>query len=409
MIRKGLALSLAMVMALSFTACATDEKKEKETSVEETTTVASEVPTAPGSQEIEKIDENKCHADYYGEVTLADYSEFVLYEKEYNVTGEELDAEMNNLLASYATYEDTDETVVTETSVVMINYEGYIDVDGAPYQFEGGTAEDQQLDIANSAYIEGFAEGLVGAKVGETTDLKLTFPDAYSGTTKDAEGNSISLAGRDVTFKVTVNSIKKKTVPELTDEFVKEKLLGMFDGDSAEALIEYFNDQIRIGKIVDTTALNDYVDKCEVVVNEEQVEAAVEDYFKSLNTSLESQSMSMEDYLKNYLEGQSEEEFRQLVYDDYIDLYKTYGVVCAVVEEAGKTITQERYEEIVLQYAKRMGYTDAVSYISYYESSYSVDAESYLPLQLTYQEAICYLADKGSVLDGERPKATEEE
>ena len=85
---------------------------------------------------------------------------------------------------------------------------------------------------------EGFAEGLVGHKVGEKVELNLTFPENYTNSTKDADGNELKLAGKKVKFEVTINKIVKEVTPELTDDYVKKNLKDKYGVETADGLKE---------------------------------------------------------------------------------------------------------------------------------------------------------------------------
>lgn len=114
------------------------------------------------------------------------------------------------MIANYPYYVESDKTVVENGDVANIDYEGLLDGEA----FDGGTAQDYDLEIGSGSFIDGFEDGLIGAEVGKETDLNLTFPEDY--------GNS-DLAGKEVVFKVTVNAIKEKqdiTYDTLTDEYV---------------------------------------------------------------------------------------------------------------------------------------------------------------------------------------------
>ena len=126
-------------------------------------------------------------------------------------TDEDVQKEIDKVLEKLAEPVDLDENAVVEDgdSLVM-DYVGKLNGEA----FEGGTATDSThtVDIENSTFIDGFDKGLLGMKVGETKDLELTFPDPYT--------NNPDLAGKDVVFTVTVDSIERVKAPELTDELV---------------------------------------------------------------------------------------------------------------------------------------------------------------------------------------------
>jgi len=92
-------------------------------------------------------------------------------------------------------------------------------------EFEGGKADDLPLEIGSGRMIPGFEDGVIGMKKGEEKTIDLTFPEEYQ---------SEELAGKAVTFDITVHSIQKKVLPELDEEFVKS--LGVEDG-TEESLV----------------------------------------------------------------------------------------------------------------------------------------------------------------------------
>ena len=141
--------------------------------------------------------------------TLGEYkSVAVTVEPKEEVTQEDIDAYIDQILSAKTTYEEVDRAV-EEGDQVNIDYVGKKD----GKEFEGGSSAEGGYDlvIGSNSFIDGFEEGLIGAKKGDTLDLNLTFPETYSAT---------ELAGQDVVFTVTVNTVKESVVPELTDDYV---------------------------------------------------------------------------------------------------------------------------------------------------------------------------------------------
>ena len=89
-----------------------------------------------------------------------------------------------------------------------VDYEGKVD----GVAFEGGTAQNQEIEILEERFIPGFAAGIVGMKAGETKDVEAKFPDPYSNA---------ELAGKDAVFTITVHDVKEPELPALDDEFAK--------------------------------------------------------------------------------------------------------------------------------------------------------------------------------------------
>ena len=111
------------------------------------------------------------------------------------VTDAAVQAYIEKMIANASDYETTEKTKVENGDCVNIDYEGLQD----GVAFSGGTASDQVLEIGSGSFIDGFEEGLIGANVGDKLALNLTFPDPYE--------NNPDLAGKEVVFNVTVNSI----------------------------------------------------------------------------------------------------------------------------------------------------------------------------------------------------------
>lgn len=132
-----------------------------------------------------------------------DKEKYVLNEEQFNQT-------LNNIKQSRARLVDVLEVrPAQDKDLAIIDFEGF--VDGKP--LENGTGSDHQLELGAKQFIEGFEEGVLGMKVGDQKTLKLKFPSPY---------HSAELAGKPVEFKVTLKSLKKKELPELTDELLKE-------------------------------------------------------------------------------------------------------------------------------------------------------------------------------------------
>ncbi len=199
--KKAVALLLCVSMMMTLNACG---KTNKDNTQGTETVAETETEVIPSSADI-----TYDAGDY---VSLGDYMNMeVTLDKDYQVTDDMVKNYVNNnVIANYPYYVESDKTVVENGDVANIDYEGLLDGEA----FDGGTAQDYDLEIGSGSFIDGFEDGLIGAEVGKETDLNLTFPEDY--------GNS-NLAGKEVVFKVTVNAIKEKqdiTYDTLTDEYV---------------------------------------------------------------------------------------------------------------------------------------------------------------------------------------------
>ena len=129
-------------------------------------------------------------------------------EKPEEVTAEAVDEYIESILKVNAETVKVKDRAVEKGDTVNIDFVGKIDGKA----FDGGSAEGYSLEIGSDAFIPGFEDSVIGHKIDETFDWNGSFPDDY--------GNK-DYAGKDVVFTITVNSISRSNVPELTDEFVK--------------------------------------------------------------------------------------------------------------------------------------------------------------------------------------------
>jgi len=147
--------------------------------------------------------------DIRPEVTLKKWEGLEVDKEKFVLDPKRVDQVFDNIRNSKATVEDVLEDRPAQMGdTAVFDFDGF--VDGKP--LENGTGRDQQLELGSKQFIEGYEEGLVGMKVGETRTLNLKFPDPY---------HSADLAGKPVEFKVTLKGLKKKVLPEITDELLK--------------------------------------------------------------------------------------------------------------------------------------------------------------------------------------------
>lgn len=144
----------------------------------------------------EEIDASEC-------TELCDYSNVEVTDAYVEPTDEDVQSYIDSLLVAVEVEDEN--AVVADGDTANINYEGKIDGE----VFEGGTGENYDLVIGSGTFIDGFEDGVIGMKTGETKDIELTFPEDYWNE---------EMAGKAVVFTVTVNSIKQ--VPEFNDEWV---------------------------------------------------------------------------------------------------------------------------------------------------------------------------------------------
>ena len=143
------------------------------------------------------------------EVTLGDYKGLKVDKVSTRVTQKEVDEEIEKERERNARTIEVTDRAVQDKDEVTLDFEGFVD----GVAFEGGKGENHSLEIGSHTFIDTFEDQLVGKNVGDEVDVNVTFPEQYQAA---------DLAGKPATFKVKINEIKAKELPELDDEFAKD-------------------------------------------------------------------------------------------------------------------------------------------------------------------------------------------
>ena len=244
MMKKKMAALIAGALALSILTAGCGSSGMENSGTGETTAEAAAAGTEAAAEEeaVEDLSWQEEDDAYLTGVVAADYVELpekyrrlhVQVAKPADPTDEEVEEQISTELENRTTTQEVDRKV-KEGDTVNIDFVGKIDGE----EFDGGSGN-YDLVIGSGSFIEGFEEGLIGAKKGETLDLDLTFPEDYH----PEEG----LNGKDVVFTVTVNTISETVTPELTDDFVRSLNLTNSFGQAVTD-VEDYEDYIRSNMI----------------------------------------------------------------------------------------------------------------------------------------------------------------
>ena len=186
-------------------------------------------------------------------VTLPeDYAAIPLKKADIEPTEDEVQSQIDSLLDQHATTAEVTGRAAANGDTVTIDYSGTVD----GVAFTGGTYSGYSLKLGSGTFIDGFEDQIVGHNVGDTFDVKVTFPEGYSDST-DAEGNTLVLSGKEAVFSVTLNGISEEVQPELTDAWVDETLGTSNNLHSVEALRAFYQQQLYQTNL--QTAVMDYL------------------------------------------------------------------------------------------------------------------------------------------------------
>ena len=221
------------------------------------------------------------------EPKLGEYKGLAVEKKEAAVTDEQIDAAVEELRSRGAKMVVAPEAVIMKGDFAIIDFAGT--VDGEP--FSGGEGKGYPLEVGSGSFIPGFEEQLVGLKAGDSTDVNVTFPEEYFVK---------ELAGKEAVFKVNVQDVKRKELPELTDEFVaansKCKTVEELKADYKEKMQKHAEEQAEAD--YERALIQAAVDNAEFEVPEIMVEDRISQMIEELNMNLENRKMNLDAYLK---------------------------------------------------------------------------------------------------------------
>ena len=274
----------------------------------------------------------------YGKAKLGKYKGIDLSVDKVEVTDEEVDAQVNSILASNPNSQDITDRAVENGDIANIDYEGKKD----GVAFDGGTAKGYDLHIGSGSFIPGFEDGVVGMKIGETKDIKLTFPEDYQST---------ELAGKEVVFTVKVNSIKIETPATLDDAWVekytngKQKTVADFKESTRKEIEESKTMQVEFQAQND--AMKTIMASSEFEPNNEAIEYEKNNQKNQLKKAAEENGMAFDALLSMY--GMTEEQL-----DEQLDTYAKEAVnrkilIDAIAKEAKIKAKKEHYEYLAKQ------------------------------------------------------------
>ncbi len=357
--KKILVLLLAAcVMALAGGCGNKKEENNKQDNVQEDTKDDSGAVNQPQAV---AYDVEKC-------VQLGEYMGLEVVLGSYEVTDEDVKSNIENTLASYPAYEDTDKTTVEEGDIANIDYEGLKD----GVAFDGGTAQGANLEIGSGSFIEGFEDGLVGKKVGEKVALDLTFPEDY--------GNQ-ELAGQAVVFNVTINKIVKKvdmTYDTLTDEYVASNFVSQGYNNVEEmkkGVREQLESNNETTKKTDTqnALFQKLRETCKVEVPQELLDTRIKEYKEQFKANVEgSYGMTMEDY---YTQMQTtEDEFNEQMKQMMQESLENQLILEAIAKKENIEADEEGYAEYKKSIVTDFNYENEEALINQYGEEYVKNA-----------------------------------
>ncbi|MBS6832273.1 MAG: trigger factor [Clostridiales bacterium] len=211
---------------------------------------------------------------------------------------------------------------IEKDDVANIDFEGFCD--GVP--FDGGKGEGFDLTIGSGQFIPGFEEQLIGKNIGDEVDVNVTFPEEY---------HAEELKGKPALFKVKINSIKVKELPELDDEFAKD----VSEFDTLEDLKKDIKENLsKAGKEnaahkTEENVINAVCDATEIDIPDAMINSQIDKMLRDFDMNMRYQGLNLEQYLK--YTGMTVDKMRAQFKDDAAKNVKTSLVLEKICEAEG--------------------------------------------------------------------------
>ncbi|MCD7825749.1 MAG: FKBP-type peptidyl-prolyl cis-trans isomerase [Clostridiaceae bacterium] len=326
-------------------------------------------------EETEKLDPVIENAGDY--VTLADYSTVTLKTSDIE---DEIESNKNETLESYATYKKIKTGKVEDGDTVNIYYVGKLDGEA----FDGGTCskktnpEGYDLEIGSGTFVDGFEDALIGKKIGKTYKIKVTFPETYT--------QNEDLAGQDTVFTVTINYKQgKKILPEFNNKFVKKYLTSYksvkdYEKKTRKTIIQ----NLAIKQVVNDSTVDSYP--------EERVTAKIESMRSVIEESLTSAGSSIETYLE--AQGMTEEDYETQLESSAKDDIGTQLIYYAIAQKEGLEVEESEYEEALETYLSNYNCDSEEDLDDLFLSYYGSDAKTVLYMNIMYSNIAEFLAER---------------
>ena len=276
------------------------------------------------------------------EVKLGDYKGIKFKKNKYNVKKSDVEDDFKRLQERNSRMVDVDGRAVEGGDTVIIDYSG--SVDGV--KFDGGTAEKQTLVIGSKSFIPGFEDQIIGMNKGDEKDINVKFPDDY---------HAENLKGKDAVFAIKLHEIKKKELPEITDEFIKDAV----GAESVDAYKKEVKERLekqnadRAERELEDEIVKKISENATVEIPDALINNQVDRMVQEMEYRMSYQGLKLEDYLK-YI-GKTMEDYRKEYEPQAKEIVKSQLVIEKVISEEKIDATDKDVEERIAEMAKAQG------------------------------------------------------
>ena len=311
------------------------------------------------------------------EVKLGKYKGIEIKKVEYNVSDEDVDHELSHIAEHNARLVSVEDRAVETGDTTIIDFEGFV----GDVAFEGGKAENYELEIGSGRFIPGFEEQIVGMKLEEDKDIKVTFPEEYP---------SKDLAGKEAIFKIKLHEIKKKELPEINDEFAKDA--SEFDtlADWKKSIKEKKEKEnaSRAKYEMEEKAIEAVTANATIDIPSGMIETQLDNMENDISSRLAYQGMNLDQYLQ--MIGKTKQEFRDENKEQAEKQVKTNLVLEAIIKDAKIEVTEEEIGSKIKEMADAYGKKEE-------EVKENPQLKKYVEENMKTEKVIQYIVDNAKI------------
>ena len=306
------------------------------------------------------------------EAELGKYKGIEIKKIEYNVSDDDINHELEHMQEHNSRLISIDDRAAKKGDTVTIDFEGFTDGKA----FEGGKAENYDIELGSNTFIPGFEDGVIGMKIDEEKDINVKFPEEYF---------SKELAGKDATFKVKLHEIKKKELPKLDDEFAKDvsefDTLDELKADIKSKLEKQNADREKYE--TEEAVVKALCENTKVDIPSGMIETEVDNMLKDFEQRLSYQGLKLDQYLK--MLGKTEEEMRKEYEPQAIEGIKSRLAIEAVIKAEKIEATDKEVEDKMKEMAKNYGRENDETFLK------NENVRNYIKQGLESEKAIDFL------------------
>ena len=312
------------------------------------------------------------------EAEVSKYKGIEIEKVEYNVTDEDINHELGHMQEHNSRLISIEDRPVESGDIATIDFEGFVDGKA----FEGGKAENHDLEIGSNTFIPGFEDQIIGMKIDEEKDVVVKFPEEYF---------SKDLAGKDAVFKVKVHEIKKKELPELDDEFAKD--VSEFDTleelkADIKAKQEKQNEE-RAKYETQEAVVKALCENVKVQIPSGMVEMEIDNMLRDIEQRLSYQGLKLEQYLQ--MMGKTMEDMRKEYEPQAINGIKSRLALEAVIKAEKIEATDKEIDEKMKEMAKNYGKENDEEFLK------NENVRNYIKEGLASEKAIDFLVKNAKI------------